>query len=566
MHRRDVLRILTVSPFLVAAARQPSPRAGFVPDVELGLTAAPDAVAVLPGAATRVWRFTGRVIKGPADAIQPVAGSYLGPTISVRTGQKVRIRFTNQLPEHSIVHWHGLDVPENADGHPRLAIPTGQEYVYDFEVTNRAGTYWYHPHPHMRTGAQVYQGLAGLFLVRDAEEEALGLPSGEAEHLCVLQDRRFDAGNQLVFRGNGMMEMMNGYLGDRVLVSGVPQPTKDVDAAWHRVRLLNGSNARFYKLAWSRDLPMTVIGGEAGLHEHAVTQRSLTLAPGQRADVLLDLTSFAAGTEVHLESLSFPEADAGMVGMMGMMGGRMGGMATPSSVPNGAALRVMTLRTRAKKGPAFRVPDRLSTFDGTWATKSRCAGPSRAAALSAHGVVARRPHVRHDRRGARGNRRRRLHAYLGIHERGERHGHAGGPSHSHARPPVPRARSLGRDHQRPPRGHRRRRLEGHGARAARRDRPRAGHVHQAPGAVSLPLPHPRARGHGDDAELPRDVGYERCLRYEFLSAIFPFFSVKTSQPLTSTFAPSFVVPVNVHSDTARSPATKWRGWFHRPSA
>jgi FtsP/CotA-like multicopper oxidase with cupredoxin domain len=236
--------------------------------------------------------------------------------------------------------------------------------VYDFEVTNRAGTYWYHPHPHMRTGAQVYQGLAGLLLVEDAEEDALSLPSGEAELLCVLQDRRFDARKQLVFHGGGMMEMMNGFLGDRVLVNGQPQPTTEVDAAWHRVRLLNGSNARIYKLAWSDGIPMIVIGGDGGLLEHPLRLSLLTLAPGQRVDLLLDLSGLAAGSEVHLESQPFAEAEAGVVGMPGMMGGRMmGTMGARSRVPNGAPLRVMTLRTRARKGPAFRVPDRLSSSD-----------------------------------------------------------------------------------------------------------------------------------------------------------------------------------------------------------
>jgi FtsP/CotA-like multicopper oxidase with cupredoxin domain len=183
----------------------------------------------------------------------------------------------------------------------------------------------------------------------------------------VIQDRRFDAGNQLVFHGGGMMEMMNGFLGDRVLVNGRPQPTTEVDAAWHRVRVLNGSNARIYKLAWSDGRPMIAIGGDGGLFERPLRQPVLTLAPGQRADLLVDLTGLAAGTDVHLDSLPFPEADAGVVGMMGMMGGRMRGMAaTPSAVPNGAPLRVMTLRTRARNGPAFRVPERLTTFDATW--------------------------------------------------------------------------------------------------------------------------------------------------------------------------------------------------------
>lgn len=373
MHRRDVLRFLSLStlagaarcaapstiPGATAFSRQATPPLGPVPDVEIMLTAAPDEVAVLPGAPTRVWRFTGKLVKGPAHTLQALPGSYLGPVIRLRRGQRVRVRYANQLGEDSIVHWHGLDVPETADGHPRLAIGDGQEYVYEFEVINRAGTYWYHPHPHMRTGAQVYQGLAGLLLVTDDDEDALALPSGDAELLCVLQDRRFDARNQFVYQGGGPMEMMNGFLGDRVLVSGQPQPTREVDAGWHRVRLLNGSNARIYKLAWSRDLPMTVIGGDGGLLERLVSRRSLTLAPGQRADVLLDLTGLAPGTDVHLDSLSFPQADAGVVGMMG----------GTSPVPNGAALRMMTLRTRARTGPAFQLPDRLPTFDSSWSPR-----------------------------------------------------------------------------------------------------------------------------------------------------------------------------------------------------
>lgn len=394
MHRRELLRLLSLSalaagcdaqstsPRPAAFSPQTIPGAGFVPDVELVLTAAANEVSVLPGEPTRVWRYSGQLLKGPADTLEILSGSYLGPVIRLRRGQKVRIRFVNQLGEDSIVHWHGLDVPERADGHPRLAIGNSQEYMYEFEVTNRAGTYWYHPHPHMRTGAQVYQGLAGLLLVRDDEEDALALPAGGAELLCVLQDREFDTRNQLVYHGGGMMgmmAMMNGFLGDRVLVNGHPQPTTEVDAAWHRVRLLNGSNARIYKLAWNRDVQMTVIGGDGGLLEKPLQQQVLTLAPGQRADLLVDLTGFVEGTEMHLESLAFAEADAGTGGMMGMTGGPMRGrmrgpmrgmMGGGSNVPNGAPLRVMTLRTRDRKGPAFRVPERLSSFETAWTQRA----------------------------------------------------------------------------------------------------------------------------------------------------------------------------------------------------
>jgi FtsP/CotA-like multicopper oxidase with cupredoxin domain len=126
-----------------------------------------------------------------------IPDSYLGPILRLRKGQKVRIRFSNALAEPTIVHWHGLDMPSAMDGHPHSAIDPRREFIYEFEVTNRAGTYWYHPHPHNRTGPQVYNGLAGLLLISDDEERALNLPGGSDELVCVLQDRSFDARNQL---------------------------------------------------------------------------------------------------------------------------------------------------------------------------------------------------------------------------------------------------------------------------------------------------------------------------------------------------------------------------------
>jgi FtsP/CotA-like multicopper oxidase with cupredoxin domain len=346
-----------------------------LPDVELALTAGPGEVPLLRGTPTDVWRFTGQLIRGAPSTLQNLEGSYLGPVIRLRRGQRVRIRFRNRLDEPSIVHWHGLDVPELADGHPRLAVAGGADYVYDFEVTNRAGAYWYHPHPHMRTAAQVYQGLAGVLLVSDSEEDALGLPSGDGELLCVLQDRRVDSNNQFVYasaatsggmragRGRGgsgrmggmarMMETMNGWVGDRMLVNGHVQPTVDVDRRSYRVRLLNASNARLYKLAWSDGSPMTVIGSDGGLLETPRAQRTVTLAPAQRAEVLLDLSSHARRSEVRLQSLAFPAADVGRAGMMG----------ETSPLPQGAALTLMTLRVSGAQGPRFRLPDRLSTHD-----------------------------------------------------------------------------------------------------------------------------------------------------------------------------------------------------------
>lgn len=391
MDRRDVLRLLTVPAFAptlgafdfgAPRSRDAAQAAPTVPDVELTLTAAPAEVALLPGAPTRVWRYTATVVRGPASTVQTLPGSYLGPVLHFRRGQRVRVRFENRLAEPSIVHWHGLDVPEAADGHPRLAVDGGRDYVYDFEVVNRAGTYWYHPHPHMRTAAQVYQGLAGVVVVSDPEDEALGLPTGDASLVLVLQDRRFDAKNQLVYanggamagdmgrrggmgRGGGgmgggmgaMMETMNGWLGDRLFVSGIHQPTRALERRAYRVRLLNGSNARFYKLAWSDGAPFTILGGDGGLLERARTRPFLTLAPGQRADLLLDASTRASGSSFSLRSVAYPADAVGHVGMMGVR----------SPLRQGAAIDLMSFTVRG--GPAARLtlPERLCTPPAAWA-------------------------------------------------------------------------------------------------------------------------------------------------------------------------------------------------------
>lgn len=118
------------------------------------------------------------------DLVSPVwtyNGALPGPTLRARTGDAVRISLQDGLSEETIVHWHGLDVPDHSDGHPRLAAGPGASYPYDFTVRNRAGTYWYHPHPHERTAIQTHRGMAGFFIVNDGEEESVGLPSGTRE-------------------------------------------------------------------------------------------------------------------------------------------------------------------------------------------------------------------------------------------------------------------------------------------------------------------------------------------------------------------------------------------------
>jgi len=323
-----------------AAGQNPEtiPQTEFVPDLDISLMARPDEVAVFPGNPTQVWRYHAIIHKGDKNRVIEIPRSYLGPVIKMRQGEKIRIRFKNSIPEESIIHWHGLHVPAIMDGHPRYVIPKGQSYLYEFEVRNRAGTYWYHPHPHGRTGPQVYRGLAGLFLVSDEEERAAGLPDDEHDVPLVLQDRSFDPDNQLVYTSGHRMEQMTGFLGDWIMVNGMPDFTLPVSTSAYRLRLLNGSNSRIYKLAWQDGSPLTIIGTDGGLLERPADRRYAFLSPGERLEIWADFSEHPVGFETSLISLPF---ETGGMGRGMMMGGRIG---QNQSLPNGAGFTIFRMK------------------------------------------------------------------------------------------------------------------------------------------------------------------------------------------------------------------------------
>ncbi len=314
----------------INSVSQPTPAS---PDIEMAITAAPSEISILPGQPTKVWRYQAELIRGADSSLQLIPDSYLGPVIRASRGQNMRIHFKNELPEESIIHWHGLHVPESADGHPRLAVQPGDTYTYDFTVLDRAGTYWFHPHPHGRTGPQVYAGLTGLFLVSDAEELSLKLPSGEFDVPLVIQDRLFDGDNQLLYGGT-MMDQMNGFLGNRLLVNGQEQYILPAATCAYRLRLINGSNSRIYKLAWEDSSPLTVIGTDGGLLERPIQKQYITLAPAQRLDIWADFSGREIGDSLRLMNL-------------------------PASVPGGSAFPVLEIRVD-RNDSAADLPDHLS--------------------------------------------------------------------------------------------------------------------------------------------------------------------------------------------------------------
>ena len=289
-------------------------------DLEMILKAEFDRVALFPGQMTKVLRYRAELIKGDVDTVKLIEGSYLGPIINVRRGHRVRIHFQNGIHEKSIVHWHGLHVPEEMDGQPRYAVEPGGSYSYEFTVKNHAGTYWYHPHPHRLTGPQTYFGLAGLFIVSDDASDALELPTSVRDIPLVIQDRMFDSNNQLLYLTGGMMSRMTGFHGDRILVNGKYDHETVVSPNPYRLRLLNGSNARIYKLAWDDNTPLTIIGTDGGLLEKPLNRPYLMLSPGERVELWVDFSRLRKGSKRTLMGLPFQ--DSYFSDNMGPMHGR----------------------------------------------------------------------------------------------------------------------------------------------------------------------------------------------------------------------------------------------------
>ena len=299
---------------------------------------------IYPGGAVAVE--SGRIAVWP-DAQTPrflIGGASLF-AFEYQTGDIARIPIVNRTTSPISIHWHGLDVPADMDGHPKDAFSSGVTKEYAFPVKNRAGLYFFHSHSHMATAREVYLGLAGLMIVRDDEERALNLPSGEYEIPMMIQDVRVDPQGQVAYTPT-MNDMMNGWMGNRVLVNGTPNTFCNVKRGMYRLRLVNGSNARMYKLQFSNNQAFTIIGVDGGLLETPQTVTSVLFSPAERLDILVDFQNAVAGSDIRLVSAPFTAP----VEMMAPV------------YPQGIALDILRFSISADPGIQYQIPARLSTF------------------------------------------------------------------------------------------------------------------------------------------------------------------------------------------------------------
>jgi bilirubin oxidase len=241
--------------------------------VELSLTASPARLEFVPGKPTEAWAYNGMVP---------------GPTIELREGDLVTVHFTNKLAQPTTVHWHGLHLPAGSDGSPLNPVLPGRSRDYVFRIPpDSAGTYWYHPHPHMTSTEQISKGLYGALIIRPARDPLEGI----AERLLILSDNRFTAAGAVDMPDHmsmaGNIDAQNGREGEVLFINGRTMPSMSIrPGELQRLRIVNAAAARVFRLAIPGQ-KMIHVGSDGGLFERPREVDELLLANSERVEVLV---------------------------------------------------------------------------------------------------------------------------------------------------------------------------------------------------------------------------------------------------------------------------------------
>lgn len=216
-------------------------------------------------------------------------GDLLGPTVRLRKGETVQVKINNELDVPTTVHWHGLEVPSDADGGPNHLISPGESKVVTLKVNQPSATLWYHPHPHGNTGEQVYKGLGGMLYIDDSDADEAIYPNeyGINDFPLIFQDRQYDENSQLNY--NQVMNF-DGTIGNVSLVNGTIDPVLTVDEPLIRLRMLNASNAREYTFRLSNGATFKQIASDGSRLIRPVEMNEIILTPSERVEVLVDLS------------------------------------------------------------------------------------------------------------------------------------------------------------------------------------------------------------------------------------------------------------------------------------
>jgi blue copper oxidase len=233
-------------------------------------------------------------------------GPMLGPTIFLNKDDSVTLSVKNMLSQPTTVHWHGLHVSPENDGGPHQVIASNGMWNPSFKVRNEASTFWYHPHGEGKTEIQITRGLAGLLIVRDNVEKSYLLPRRYKvdDFPLIVQSKAFDVLYQFATAN---------HEDSVVMVNGTMNPFLQVPQQVVRFRILNGSSDRTYNFGLSDNSTFYQIASDGGLLSQPIPVSRLRLSVGERAEILVNLTSYSVGTQLYLKTYA-SELPRGVIG------------------------------------------------------------------------------------------------------------------------------------------------------------------------------------------------------------------------------------------------------------
>ena len=297
-----------------------------------------------------------------------------GPTIEARSGEGLLVEWVNRLPQRhllpidhnlhgaerdkpdvrAVVHLHGAKAPPESDGYPEEWFVPGKSAMCHYPNHQDACLLWYHDHAMGINRLNIYAGLLGLYIIRDETEDALGLPRGEREIPLVLCDRAFTTEGQLSYEvsPDPAAPWVPEIYGNSTLVNGMLFPYLDVQPALYRFRVLNGSNAQFFNLSLSNGQALSQIGTDQGLLPAPVAAKIVSVAPGERVDLVIDFSAHA-GEQIVLKTAVIEEVMQFRVARgSAAPGGPLPAKLRPVvAIPESAAVRTRELTLREYKSP-----------------------------------------------------------------------------------------------------------------------------------------------------------------------------------------------------------------------
>lgn len=278
---------------------------------------------------TGQWSF----MPGVMTPTLGMSQDYLAPTIRTRNNSELTLAYHNTLNEGVAIHGHGLHVPGKVDGGPQTEMPPGERWTPILSIKQPAATCWYHSHTHGTSGAQTYRGLAGMIIIDDDESDALNLPNqyGVDDLPVIIQDRTFDPQGRLVYSLEDAGE--DGWYGETVVINGAIEPQVNVPAGKVRLRLLNGANARFYIVTFKDNRVFHKIACDGGLLETPVPMTTMEMSPGERCEIIVDLSDGNAAELLTLFEDEFDPGEEGILsGVLNLLGSGTPDLPPPSLV------------------------------------------------------------------------------------------------------------------------------------------------------------------------------------------------------------------------------------------